>query len=128
MAPRPFKIDVSDAVLEDLHERLARTRWPEPLDGAGWDYGTDTAYLRELCDYWREEYDWRHWEARLNEIPGFRCEVDGVDLHFWHVRGAGPAPMPLLLIHGWPGSIAEFLELVGPLADPAATRRTRSTS
>jgi pimeloyl-ACP methyl ester carboxylesterase len=120
MAPRPFTIDVPDAVLQDLHERLGRARWPEPVAGAGWDYGVDIAYMRELCAYWRDGYDWRAWEARLNEIPGFLCEVDGVALHFWHVRGVGPAPMPLLLLHGWPGSIVEFMELVGPLADPGA--------
>ncbi len=120
MAPRPFAIDVPDAVLDDLRARLAATRWPEPIPGAGWDYGIDIAYVRELCDYWRDGYDWRAWEARLNAIPGFRCEVDGVDLHFCHVRGTGPAPTPLLLVHGWPGSMVEFLELIGPLTDPAA--------
>ena len=128
MAPRPFRIEVPDAVLDDLRERLARTRWPEPMnDDAGWDDGADVAYLRELCDYWRDGYDWRAWEARLNELPGFRAEVDGVDLHFWHVRGAGPTPLPLLLVHGWPGSIVEFLDLVGPLTDPARTAATRPT-
>jgi microsomal epoxide hydrolase len=116
--PRPFSIDVPDAVLDDLRDRLARVRWPEPVRGAGWDYGADVAYLSKLCAYWRDGYDWRHWEARLNEPPGFLCEVDGVGLHFWHVRGAGRAPMPLLLLHGWPGSMVEFLELVGPLTDP----------
>jgi epoxide hydrolase len=120
MAPRPFEIEVPSAVLDDLRERLGRTRWPEQIPATGWDYGVDVAYLRELCAYWRDGYDWRRWEARLNELPGFRCEVDGVDLHFWHVRVVGPAPMPLVLIHGWPGSMVEFLELVGPLADPAA--------
>jgi microsomal epoxide hydrolase len=120
MAPRPFAIEVPDAVLDDLRARLVATRWPEPIPGAGWDYGADLAYLRELCDYWRDGYDWRAWEARLNAIPGFLCEVDGVDLHFWHVRGTGPAPTPLLLVHGWPGSMMEFLELIGPLTDPAA--------
>ena len=116
MAPRPFPIEVHDAVLGDLRERLARTRWPEPIPGTGWEYGADVAYLRELCAYWREGYDWRRSEARLNELPGFRCEVDGVDLHLWHVRAGGSGALPLLLLHGWPGSMVEFLELVGPLA------------
>ena len=121
MAPRPFRIDVPEAALEDLRDRLARTRWPEPVTGDdGWELGADLAYLRELCAHWRDGYDWRTWEARLNAVPGFLCEVDGVDLHFWHVRGSGPAPMPLLLLHGWPGSMVEFLDLVGPLTDPAA--------
>ena len=116
MAPRPFSIEVPDAVLDDLRERLGRTRWPEPIPGTGWDRGADVAYVRELCAYWREGYDWRHWEARLNELPGFVCTVDGVNLHFWHVRAAGPTRLPLLLVHGWPGSMFEFLELVGPLS------------
>jgi epoxide hydrolase len=117
---RPFSIDVPPSTLDDLRDRLERTRWPEPLPRSGWDLGVDVAYLRELCAYWADGYDWRAQEARLNAIPGFRCEVDGVALHLWHVRGVGPAPMPLMLVHGWPGSIAEFAELVGPLADPAA--------
>lgn len=117
---RPFRIDVPDAVLDDLHERLDRTRWPEPLAGAGWDYGADVAYVRELCDHWRHGYDWRRHEAALNAVPQFLCEVDGVDLHYWHVRGTGPSPTPLLLVHGWPGSMYEFFELVGPLTDPGA--------
>ena len=120
MGPRPFEIDVPDAVLDDLAERLDRTRWPPAIEGSGWDLGVDLGYLRELCAYWRDGYDWRREEARLNGLPGFLCEVDGVDLHFWHVRGTGPSPLPLLLAHGWPGSIVEFRDLVGPLTDPAA--------
>jgi microsomal epoxide hydrolase len=121
MAPRPYRIEVPDAVLEDLARRLAATRWPEPIPGAGWAYGADLAYLRELCAYWASGFDWRAQEAALNRHDGFLCEVDGVDLHFWHVRGRGPRPFPLLLLHGWPGSIAEFAGLVAPLADPAAS-------
>ncbi len=120
MPSRPFRIDVPDSVLDDLRERLARTRWPDAIPGTGWDYGADVAYVRELCDYWRDRYDWRHHEAALNAWPQFLCEVDGVDIHFWHVRGDGPDPHPLLLTHGWPGSMFEFLELIGPLTDPAA--------
>jgi epoxide hydrolase len=118
--PSPFRIEVPDAVLDDLRERLRRTRWPEPIPGTGWDYGADVAYVRSLCETWERGFDWRAHEARLNEVPGFLCEVDGVDLHFWHVRGTGPDPMPLVLVHGWPGSIFEFFELLGPLTDPAA--------
>ena len=120
MTPRPYRIDVPDAVLVDLSERLARTRWPDPISGAEWDYGAKVDTIRELCEYWRAGYDWRHHEAQLNRIPGFLCEVDGVDLHFWHVRGTGPNPMPLLLVHGWPGSIYEFSQVLGPLSDPGA--------
>ncbi|WNG21161.1 epoxide hydrolase family protein [Cystobacter fuscus] len=120
MSPRPFRIDVPQAVLTDLQRRLEATRFPEPLPGEPWQRGADVAYVRELCAYWRERYDWRKHEAELNRFPQFLCEVDGVDLHFWHVRGKGPAPLPLLLTHGWPGSIYEFHHLIEPLTDPAA--------
>jgi len=117
---RPYRIDVPDAVLDDLRDRLARTRWPEPIPGADWDYGANVDAVRDLCAYWQDGYDWRAPEARLNAVPQFLCEVDGVDLHFWHVRGTGPDPLPLVLVHGWPGSIVEFFELIGPLTDPGA--------
>ncbi len=120
MAPSPSRIAVPDAVLTDLRERLARTRWPEAIPDAGWAYGADLDYLRELCDYWRTSYDWRRHEAAINAVPQFTAQVDGVDLRFMHVRGSGRAPFPLLLLHGWPGSIYEFFELLGPLSDPAA--------
>ncbi|OJH36586.1 epoxide hydrolase family protein [Cystobacter ferrugineus] len=120
MSSRPYRIHVPDAVLSDLHRRLDATRWPEPLPGGAWERGADVSYVRELCEYWRHRYDWRAHEAALNAFPQFLCEVDGVDLHFLHVRGKGPAPMPLVLLHGWPGSIYEFLHLIGPLTDPGA--------
>ncbi len=120
MAPRPFRLHVSDAVLSDLHRRLDSTRFAEPLPGDPWAAGASVAYVRELCEHWRHRYDWRTHEAALNAHPQFLCEVDGVDLHFWHVRGKGPSPMPLLLVHGWPGSIYEFHHLIAPLTDPAA--------
>jgi microsomal epoxide hydrolase len=117
---RPFRIQVSDESLADLKRRLAETRWADPGFDTGWDYGADLRYIRELCDYWQTGYDWRAQEAALNRWPQFRCEVDGVDFHFWHVKGRGPSPMPLMLVHGWPGSIYEFHHLIGPLTDPAA--------
>jgi epoxide hydrolase len=117
MTPRPYRIEVPDAVLTDLRERLARTRWPEAIPGAEWDYGAKVDAVRDLCEYWRDGYDWRHHEAQLNRIPAFLCEVDGVDLHFWHVQGSGPDRLPLLLLHGWPGSIYEFHAVLGPLSD-----------
>jgi epoxide hydrolase len=120
MPPRPYEIHVPDSVLTDLKDRLARTRWHEPIPGAGWDYGANVSYIRELCEYWRTGYDWRKQEAALNRYPGFLCEVDGVDLHFWHIKGKGPNPFPLILVHGWPGSIVEFDQMIGPLTDPAA--------
>lgn len=115
MPPRPFAIDVPDSVLDDLKDRLQRTRWPEQFEDAGWDYGANLAYIKNLCSYWAEGFDWRAQEARLNEFPGFLCEVDGVDVHFWHMRSGAADALPLLLIHGWPGSIAEFVEVVDPL-------------
>jgi len=117
MPPRPFSISVPQDVLDDLHRRLANTRWPEPIPGAAWDYGADVAYVRELCEYWRSGYDWRKQEAALNRFPQFLAEVDGVDLHFWHVRGNGERPFPLLLVHGWPGSFVEMLAIVPMLTE-----------
>lgn len=120
MTLRPYRIDVPEAVLTDLHRRLEATRFPEPLPGPAWSNGTPVQYVRELCSYWRHQYDWRKHEAALNAHPQFLCEVDGVDVHFWHVRGKGPSPLPLLLVHGWPGSIYEFHHLIEPLTNPAA--------
>lgn len=122
MAPevRPFRIAVPDEALDDLRERLARTRLPGEVEDGGWGYGTDLAYLRELVEHWRERYDWRAAEAALNRLPQFTAEVGGTELHFVHARGRGPAPMPLLFIHGWPGSFWEVHRILGPLTDPAA--------
>jgi microsomal epoxide hydrolase len=124
VAPRSFRIDVPDRVLEDLCERLERTRWPEQLPGEAWERGASLDYVRELCDYWRTAYDWRAQEAALNAYPQFVSTIDGVDIHYWHVRSSradgAPLPLPLILVHGWPGSIVEFQHLIGPLADPAA--------
>ena len=117
---RPFRVDVPQADLDDLRERLARTRWPDELGGVGWSRGVPVGYLRELAEYWRTSYDWRKHEARLNQLPQFTTTIDGANLHFLHVRSPEPAATPLLLLHGWPGSVVEFLELVGPLTDPAA--------
>jgi microsomal epoxide hydrolase len=118
--PRPFSIRVPDAVLDDLRARLARTRWPDEPPGAGWRYGTALGYLRELCAYWADGYDWRRHEARLNGFRQFTVPLAGIDLHYLHEEGRGPRPLPLLLCHGWPGSIWEFHELIPRLTDPAA--------
>ncbi len=120
MPPRPFRIEVPGDVLADLRIRLERTRWPVTLPGVGWDYGADPAYVRELCEYWRTTYNWRSHEAALNAHPQFLSTIDGLDIHYFHVRGKGPSPFPLVLVHGWPGSIFEFLHLIAPLTDPAA--------
>jgi microsomal epoxide hydrolase len=117
---RPFHIDVPQAQLDDLHERLARTRWPDELPGVGWRYGIPLGYLKELAEYWRTAYDWRTHEARLNQFPQFTTTIDGANVHFLHLRSPEPNALPLLVTHGWPGSIVEFLNVVGPLADPRA--------
>ncbi len=118
--PRPPRIGVPEDLLEDLRDRLARTRWPDAIPGVDWDYGADVNYTRELCEYLREGYDWRRHETALNAWPQSLCEVDGVDINYWHVRGQGPDPHPLRITHGSLGSRFEFLELIGPLTDPAA--------
>jgi len=117
---RPFRIAIPTADLEDLHQRLDRTRWPDELPGVGWAYGVPRDYLRELAHYWRHGYDWRAAEARLNEWPQFMTTIDGADVHFAHVRSPEPDATPLLVTHGWPGSIVEFEHIVGPLTDPRA--------
>jgi pimeloyl-ACP methyl ester carboxylesterase len=117
---RPFHLTVPDAALEDLNERLDRTRWPEELPGVDWEYGVPTGYLRELAEYWRHTYDWRAAEARLNAWSQFRTVIDGEDLHFAHIRSPEADALPLLLVHGWPGSIVEFQAIAGPLVDPRA--------
>jgi microsomal epoxide hydrolase len=117
---QPFKIHVSDEVLTDLRERLARTRFPSEIPGTGWDYGTNLAYLRHLVQYWRDHYDWRKHEAELNRFGHFKAIVDGLNIHFIHEPGRGPNPMPLLLSHGWPGSVYEFMQIIPMLTDPAA--------
>lgn len=120
MDVEPFRISVPDAVLEDLRERLRRTRWPDQVAGSGWTYGTDSAYLKELVAYWLSVFDWRKQEEALNRFAHFRADVDGCGIHFLHQRGRGPRPLPLLISHGWPGSFAEFTDIIGPLTDPAA--------
>jgi len=119
-AIRPFRIDISQADLDDLRDRLHRTRWPDELAGVGWTRGVPLGYLQELAAYWADGYDWRKQEARLNELPQFTTTIDGAGVHFLHVRSPEPDALPLLLTHGWPGSIAEFLQVIGPLTDPAA--------
>lgn len=117
---KPFRIDIPQADIDDLKQRLAQTRWPSEIAGAEWSRGVPVAYLKELADYWQTSYDWRKYEAQLNELPQFTTNIDGLDIHFIHVRSANPEAMPLVLSHGWPGSIVEFLHLIGPLTDPEA--------
>jgi len=115
---KPFRAGVPDDVLADLSDRLARTRWPDQVPGTGWDLGTDSDYLRNLCEYWQTTFDWRAAEARFNGWPQFTTMIDGEQMHFLHARSPEPDATPLLLCHGWPGSVVEFLGLIGPLTDP----------
>ncbi len=120
MASESFIIDVPQAVLDDLNERLDDTRWPDEIPGSGWDYGSNLAYIQELVAYWRTRFDWRAQERLLNAMPQFKADVDGLSIHFVHQRGKGPDPFPLIMIHGWPGSFFEMYKVLGPLTDPAA--------
>lgn len=114
----PFRIDVPDVDLTDLRDRLARTRWPEPATVPGWAQGVPLTYLQELCRYWEQDYDWRTVEARLNPLPQYCTDIDGLTIHFLHVRSPHQEALPLVLTHGWPGSVLEFLDVIGPLTDP----------
>jgi len=116
----PFRIEIPQQQLDDLRNRLDNARWPAPLPGDGWDTGVPTTWLRDLVDYWRAEYDWRAAEAQLNSYPQFTTEFDGQRIHFLHIRSPEPDALPLLMTHGWPGSVVEFLDVVGPLSDPRA--------
>ncbi len=116
---QPFQLHVPDTAIDDLHTRLRLTRYPDQTPGEPWAYGTDLAYLSQLVDYWQNRFDWRAQEARLNALPQFKVPLHGIDVHFLHVAGQGPKPYPLLLSHGWPGSVFEFLDIIPRLTDPA---------
>ncbi|MDM0050352.1 epoxide hydrolase family protein [Variovorax sp. J22R115] len=119
MTPTPFHLHIPESAIADLRERLARTRLPDQAPGEPWAYGTDLAWMRGLTAYWLHEFDWRAQEARLNAWPLFSVPLAGIDLRYLHVQGVGPRPMPLLLSHGWPGSVFEFMEMIPHLTDPA---------
>jgi pimeloyl-ACP methyl ester carboxylesterase len=121
MAPKPvpFSLSVAESDLADLKARLALTRFPDQAPDGPWAYGSDLAYMRTLVAYWREQFDWRAQEAALNAFPQFKVPLHGIDLHYLHVPGKGPSPTPLLLMHGWPGSVFEFLDIIPRLTDPA---------
>lgn len=119
MPPRPFRVEVPEATLADLRERLARVRWPDQAPGAEWAFGTSLAYMQELVAYWKDRFDWRAQEAQLNAFRQFTVPVAGIDLHFIHEEGRGPRPLPLLISHGWPGSVWEFHKIIPMLTDPA---------
>lgn len=118
-SPAPFTLHVPEEAIADLRDRLARTRLPDQAPEPPCTYGTDAGYLRDLITYWRDGFDWRAQEARLNAFPQYRVPLHGIDVHFLHVPGEGPAPLPLLLSHGWPGSVFEFTEIIPRLTQPS---------
>jgi len=117
---RPFIVHIPQSILDDLSSRLARTRWPDEVSGAGWDYGSNLAYMQELLEYWRDGFDWRAQEKALNQFAHFRAEIDGLGIHFIHERGKGKSPMPLILLHGWPSSFLQMLKIIPLLTDPVS--------
>ena len=117
---QPYEVHVSDDVLEDLRDRLNRTRWPDELDGVGWDYGSSLAYIRELCEYWADGFDWRAQESAINEFDHYKADVDGLGVHYIRARGKGPNPIPLVITHGWPSTFVEMLKIIPLLSDPAS--------
>lgn len=116
----PFEVVVDPADIEDLRRRLADTQWPDQLPDAGWDYGTECRALQSFCKYWRESFDWMAFESRWNRFDQYTTSIDGHRVHFYHVRSPEQSAKPLVLLHGWPGSVAEFHEVLGPLTDPNA--------
>ncbi|MGD1098182.1 MAG: epoxide hydrolase [Bryobacteraceae bacterium] len=117
---RPFRVAIPQKTIDHILRRVRETRFPERIDSDDWSYGANWDYMKELAAYWTTRYDWRKTEARLNSFPQFMTRIEDFDIHFMHVRGKGPRPFPLLLTHGWPGSVVEFLEAIGPLTDPAS--------
>ena len=115
-----FDVRVPEAVLDDLKERLARTRWPDQMDGVGWDYGSELGTVKELCEYWRDKFDWRRVEAELARYEHGTTQIDGQRVYFLHARSKHAGAFPLVITHGWPGSILEFMKILGPLTDPTA--------
>jgi pimeloyl-ACP methyl ester carboxylesterase len=119
-APRPFRVDIPQATIDRIINRVRDAEWPDRLDASDWRYGTNWDYMKTLAEYWAEQYNWREAEANLNRYPQFLASVGDFDIHFYHVKGRGPRPVPLILTHGWPGSVYEFLEAIGPLSDPVS--------
>lgn len=118
MTPQPFVLDIPDAAIADLKTRLALTRFPDAAPGEPWAFGSSVDYVRELVGYWKDRFDWRAQEAALNAFSQFKVPLHDIDLHYLHVPGKGPKPTPLLLLHGWPGSVYEFLDIIPRLTDP----------
>jgi pimeloyl-ACP methyl ester carboxylesterase len=119
VAPRPFHVEIPQATIEKIFSRVREAHWPDRLDANDWRYGANWDYMKALAQYWTKQFDWRKAEKNLNRYPQFLARIDEYDIHFYHVKGRGPKPVPLILTHGWPGSVLEFLEVIGPLTDPA---------
>lgn len=117
---RPFTVNISDSLLDDLRRRLKTTRWADDFGNEDWRYGAERGWLEDMVSYWANDYDWRAQEAEMNRFPHFKTEIDGVPIHFIHVRGKGPNPMPIILTHGWPWTFWDYKDVIGPLSDPAA--------
>lgn len=117
MHVQSFTVNVAQSILDDLRERLSRTRWPDEVQGAGWDYGTNLDYLKSLVDYWQNTFNWRKQEVKLNQFTQFRAEIDGFGIHFIHERGKGPNPLPIILTHGWPDSFYRMHKIIPLLTD-----------
>tara|TARA_B100000902_G_scaffold390720_1_gene440145 strand:- start:3493 stop:4632 length:1140 start_codon:yes stop_codon:yes gene_type:complete len=115
---KPFRINISDKILQNIQTKVKNYEWHEMPDDGGWDYGTNLEYMKELSKYWIEKYNWRNTEKKINNFKNFKCNIDGIDIHFIHEKGSGIKPKPLLLSHGWPGSVLEFLDIVEKLAHP----------
>lgn len=120
MQVEPFQVSISQDILDDLRYRLERTRWPDEIEGSGWRYGANLAYMKELADYWLDEFDWRVQEKKINSFANYRTSIDGLQIHFVHEYGKGSNPIPLLITHGWPSSFVEMLKIIPMLTDPAA--------
>ena len=116
----PFEIAISDEVLDDLRQRLGQTRWPDEMPGVGWDYGSNLDYIKDLCEYWRTDFDWRAQEKKLNAFNHYKSEVDGLSIHFILEKGTGPDPMPLVITHGWPSTFFEMSKIIPLLAEPGS--------
>lgn len=117
-SPEPFYLNVSDDVLGNIRRRVADYPWHEMPDDGTWMHGTNLDYMREICAYWVDHYNWRQHEARINRFDQFNAPIDGLDIHYIHENGSGPAPMPLVISHGWPRTVVEFLDFIEPLAHP----------
>ena len=113
----PFTIAVEDEVLRDLKDRLSRTRWPDQIEATNWEYGVPVAYMKDLVSYWQSGFDWRKQEQELNALPQFVTRIDGLDIHFVHIRSKVKEALPLVVVHGWPGSFVEFRKIIGPLVE-----------